>query len=129
MQPELDQGPSAKHVLKQLTHLLTLTNDQQAQVKALLTDQQKQIEALSKRTQSARDNNDGGPSQVTMMAARDEAKSIREDTYTKIAAVLTADQQTKFATWKEKQEKAAERQNQDMPPGGGGPPGGGPPGV
>lgn len=130
MQPQLSRGPSADRELKQLTRLLTLSADQQTQVKALLTDQHKQIEALIKQTRPAAHSDNGPgepPSAEAMQATREAMKTIREATNIKIAALLTADQQTKFAAWKEKREKAADRQGDDMPPpppdGGGGPPG------
>jgi len=136
MQPQQSQGPSAKGELKQLTRQLTLTADQQTQVKALLAEQQQQIEALFKQSRPAADSDNGAggpPSPEAMSALRDKMKTIREATYEKIGALLSADQQSKFAAWREKQEKAQEQQGDDMPPpppDGGGPPdsGGGPPG-
>jgi Spy/CpxP family protein refolding chaperone len=141
--------------LKQLTRLLTLTTEQQAQVKTILTDQRQQIEALfneskpaaknGKTHQEATTDDDRQVNMEAMEKVRDAAKTIREDADTKIAATLTDDQKTKFAAWKQKQAKAFDRQERDgMPPpppdggdgpppdgggGGGAPGGGGPPGV
>jgi Spy/CpxP family protein refolding chaperone len=136
-------GPSVDKEVKQLTALLTLTADQQTQVKAILTDQKQQIETLfkppAKSTSGKASDDDQLPSREAMEAIRTSIKTIREDTRTKIAALLTADQQTKFAAWAKKQAKSQSQQDDDMPPpppdgdggppdGGGGPPGGGGPG-
>lgn len=139
MQSQQSRGPGAARELKQLTRLLALTDDQQTQVKAILADEYQQIDSLYKQSRPAADNNTAGgpPSMEAMNAMRDTVKTIRRATYEKIAALLAPDQQAKFATWRQKQEKAADRQNDDMPfppdgggpPPGGGPGGGGPPGV
>jgi Spy/CpxP family protein refolding chaperone len=63
-----------------------------------------------------------------MEAVRAAIKAIHDDTQSKIAAVLTDDQKTKFAAWEKQRAEAIERQeNNDAPPpppdGAGGPPG------
>ncbi|MGA2673519.1 MAG: Spy/CpxP family protein refolding chaperone [Terracidiphilus sp.] len=143
------RGPNVERELKQLTLLLTLTAEQQAQVKAILTDQHQQIEALFKQSkpvsQSAKttpDNSSDDDPQARMEAmasARAAAKAIRKDAHAKIAALLNDPQKEKFAAWQKRQDKAAEQQSNEMPPpppdgadgpppDGGGPDGGGPPG-
>jgi Spy/CpxP family protein refolding chaperone len=147
-------GPSVERQLKQLTQLLILTTEQQAQVKVILTDQHQQIEALFNQSKPAAQNgktrtdaassDDWRPDFEAMQKMRAAAKAIREDANAKIAETLTDDQKVKFAAWEKKRQKASARQEgDDMPPpppdgeggpppdgGGGAPPGGGgPPGV
>jgi Spy/CpxP family protein refolding chaperone len=144
MQPSLSHGPSVERELKQLTQLLTLTTEQQTQVKAILTDQHHQIETLFDQSKTTKTGNDGAagdeqrPSRDAMENMRAAAKSIRDNANAKIAATLTDDQQAKYAAWEKKRQKASARQESDeMPPtppdGEGGPPpdggGGAPPGV
>lgn len=128
MQGQQMRGPGVDRELKQLTRLLTLTTDQQTQVKAILADQRTQMEALFKH--SMPDNASGEsepPSQGAMETMRASMKTLREASNDRIAAILTGDQPAKFKAWREKRAKAAER-NEGMPPDGGGPPpdGGGP---
>jgi len=148
------RGPGVEHQLKRLTELLTLTAEQQTQVKAILTDQHHQMEALFKPASGSSGKASSGsaaaedqpPSREAMEAMRGAMKAIHADTQAKIAALLTDDQKTKFAVWEQKRAKASARQESDeMPPpppdgegapppdggggpGGGGPGGGGPPG-
>jgi hypothetical protein len=142
---EQSHGPSVERELKHLTQLLTLSADQQTQVKAVLTDQHQQIEALFKPADSDKTSEEQLPSRETMEANRAAMKALREATQTKIAALLTDDQKTKFAAWIKKHEKSSSQQDEDAPPpppdgeggpppdggggSGGGPGGGGPPGV
>jgi periplasmic protein CpxP/Spy len=144
------RGPSVDRQLKRLTQLLTLTADQQTQVKAILTDEHQQMEALfksaAKSGKAAADtaaSEDQLPSREEMEARRAAMKTIRTDTQAKIAALLTDDQKTKFAAWEKKRAKASAQQENgdDAPPpppdgeggpppdGGGGPGGGGPGGF
>jgi Spy/CpxP family protein refolding chaperone len=143
------RGPSVERELKQLTQLLTLTAEQQAQVKVLLTDQHQQIETLYRQskptTQSAKtapddpSNDDPQARFAAMASARAAANAIRKDAQARIALLLNDAQKEKFAAWQKKQDKAAEQQSNEMPPpppdgadgpppDGGGPDGGGPPG-
>lgn len=71
----------AHRELERLTKVLSLTEDQAAQVKAVLDDEQKQMEA-------SRDSDSGDP-RARMMA-------IRQAGNTKIRALLTDQQKTKF---------------------------------
>ena len=145
-QMEQAHGPSVERELKHLTQLLALSDDQQTQVKAVLTDQHQQIEALFKPADSDKSGEMQMPSRETMEANRTAIKALREATQAKIAALLSDDQKTKFAAWVKKHEKsAAQQEGDDMPPPppdgeggpppdggggpGGGPGGGGPPGV
>jgi|WetSurMetagenome_2_1015567.scaffolds.fasta_scaffold14497_2 Spy/CpxP family protein refolding chaperone len=137
------RGPSVELQLKQLTELLMLTPDQQKQVGALLTDEQQQIEALLKPPADGgkpASSEDQPPSREAMEAARAAIKAIHEDTQSKIAAVLTDDQKTKFEVWEKQRAEASRQQDGEMPPpppdgdggpppDGGGPGGGGPSGM
>jgi Spy/CpxP family protein refolding chaperone len=147
------RGPSVERQLKRLTELLTLTADQQTQVKAILTDQRQQMVALFKQASSGgAAAEDQPPTREAMESMRAEMKTIHAAAQAKIAALLTADQKVTYAAWNKKHERASARQeNDDMPPpppdgeggpppdggggpagagpGGGGPGGGGPPGV
>lgn len=134
------RGPSVERQLKRLTELLTLTGEQQTQVKAILTDQHQQMMALFKQASGGKAGEDQPPSREAMEAMRAATKTIHADTQAKIAALLTGDQKTKFAAWEQKRAKASARQEDegDAPPpppdgeggpppdGGGGPGGGGP---
>jgi hypothetical protein len=138
MQTPPDRGPSVARELKQLTHLLALTSDQQTQVKAILDDRHSKIETLFKHAQdsaSSGNSPDGQPgsgtppSRDSMDKLRAEADTIRKDANARIAAVLSDDQKVKFSAWVDRHA----RQGDDMPPppddGNGPPPGGdgGPP--
>lgn len=82
---------------------LGLSDDQTAQVKTILEGQRSQMEALRADTASSQEDRRG------------KMMSIRKDTETKIEAVLTADQKTKYEAM---QKEARER----MQRGQGGPP-------
>jgi Spy/CpxP family protein refolding chaperone len=106
---EMRRGPNIERELGQLTQALTLTADQQTQVKALLEQRRGKMEALR-----------AGEAQPT----REQMEGIRKDTDSKITALLNDDQKTKFAAW---QQQRMERRR-----GGGGdaaPPPPPPPGV
>jgi hypothetical protein len=139
-------GPNIERELKQLTQLLTLSADQQTQVKAILTDQHQQLEELFKSGSKSADGQDQLPSRETMEANRAAMKALHEATQAKIVALLSDDQKTKYVAWTKKHQKFSSQQDSDDPPPpppdgeggpppdggggpGGGPGGGGPPGV
>jgi Spy/CpxP family protein refolding chaperone len=80
------RGPNAERELAQLTEALSLTPDQQTQVKTILKERREKMEAL--RASGAQ------PTREQMMAAR-------KDTDTKISTLLNDDQKTKFATFQQ----------------------------
>jgi Spy/CpxP family protein refolding chaperone len=159
MQQQMSPGPSADREMKQLVQVLTLTQDQQAKVKVILTDQQQQIQALFKQPKTSAKSdksadtadNDQPSGPEAMMALRTQMKAIRAAANEKIATLLDDTQKPKFEAWLDKRQKAeAQQESEDMPgpppdggdgpppdggggpgggPGGGGPGGGGPPGV
>jgi protein CpxP len=105
--PMHGRGFNPERQLQELTRVLSLTTDQQTQVKALLTEQQQKMEAL-------RNSNSGASSQGTP-PRREQMESIRNDTDTKITALLNDDQKTKFAAW---QQERKERMEHRQGPGG-----------
>jgi len=83
-------GPERQ--LEMLTHVLSLTADQQTQVKALLTEQRQKMEELRKSSSAGTDAaTAGGPPNRAAM------ETIHNDTDTKITALLNDEQKTKFA--------------------------------
>jgi Spy/CpxP family protein refolding chaperone len=80
------RGPNAERELAQLTEALSLTPDQQTQVKTILKERREKMEAL--RASGAQ------PTREQMMAAR-------KDTDTKISTLLNDDKKTKFANWQQ----------------------------
>jgi hypothetical protein len=125
------------HDLKQMTKLLTLTADQQEQLKNILTARNEQIEDLVKQFKAnqklhekeqhanADFGNPPGPGGFSgpppdlraLDAARAKLKSIRSEAETKIGDLLTDSQKTTYAAWKEKHSKAdAERESEEFRP-------------
>jgi protein CpxP len=80
------RGPNTERELGQLTQTLTLTPDQQTQVKALLEQRRGKMEALR-----------SGENPPT----REQMQAIRKDTDAKISALLNDEQKTKFAAWQQ----------------------------
>jgi len=120
-----ERGPNPERELAQLTRLLTLTADQQTGVKAILQQQAEQMKALRQKPQS--DDPQSGPG-TAMKARRQQAEAIRNESATKISALLDDSQKKTFADWQAKRQAAMERRRQNQGPDGGPPPdGGGPP--
>lgn len=92
--------------LARMTTQYNLTPDQQTKIKPILEDRQKQMQALFQ------DQSGDRSQMMTKMMA------IRKDVNSKIRAILTPDQQTKFDADQKAQE---ERMQQRMGGGGGGP--------
>lgn len=85
MQSRRMQPPDPTKQLAHMTAMLKLTAGQQAQIKPILESRNQQIEALRADTTVAR------PDKMAKM------KGIREDTHSKIEAVLNEEQKKKFA--------------------------------
>ena len=81
--------------LQQLTQTLSLTPDQQTQVKSLLAERRQKMEELRK-TSAGTDAAPQGP------PPRQQMEAIRNDTDTKINALLNDDQKPKFAAWQQR---------------------------
>jgi Spy/CpxP family protein refolding chaperone len=120
-----DRMPGPDRELHMLTRQLSLTADQQTGVKTLLDQQQEQMKALR-----AKFKNDS-PEDVTpdqRQARRAQAEQIRDETDTKISALLDDTQKAKFSKLIERRKA---RMAQRGPGDGNGPPpppdgGGGP---
>jgi periplasmic protein CpxP/Spy len=84
--------------VRKLTEVLSLTSDQQAQVKTILIAQRQQMMQLH---QSA----EAGASQ---QAAREQMKSLHEATDAKINALLNDEQKSKFAAWQQQMKEMRE---------------------
>ena len=111
------QMPGPDRELNALTRVLSLTADQQTGVKAVLTQQFEQMKALR---QKARSSNETAESQETMQARRSQMEAIRNESDTKIAALLDDGQKKTFADWtarrKAEMEKRRARDGQNGPP-------------
>jgi Spy/CpxP family protein refolding chaperone len=81
------RGPNAEREISQLTVVLSLTPEQQTQVKALLQERRSKVEALR--------SGETPPS-------REQMEVIRKDTDNKISALLNDDQKPKFAAWQQR---------------------------
>jgi protein CpxP len=95
-------GPNQE--LNSLTRLLTLTTDQQTGVKALLDQQSSQIQALRTNPQS---NSSDADSQEARQSQMTQMQQIRDETNTKISALLDDTQKQTFAEWLEKRKAAS----------------------
>ena len=80
------RGGGVERELSELTQVLALTGDQQAQVKALLIERREKMQALRS----------GGT-----QPAPEQMLAIRQDTNGKIRALLNDDQKAKFAAWQQ----------------------------
>ena len=98
------RGHGMERELGELTHALTLSESQQAQVKTLLAARQEQMEALRKPAAGSDAPRPG----------REQMEALHQATDTKIAALLNDDQKAKFATWqKQRQERMQHRRGAD----------------
>jgi Spy/CpxP family protein refolding chaperone len=102
------RGGGIERQLSELTQVLGLSGDQQAQVKGLLEARRAKMEALRA----------GGA-----QPSREQMEAIHRDTDANIAALLTDDQKVKFAAWQ--QQRMEQRRGQ----GGGAPPAAQPPNI
>jgi len=104
-------GPERE--LPQLTQVLSLTADQQTQVKGLLAERWQKIQALNRPAASTEATGQATP------PTREQMEAIRNDTDAKIAALLNDDQKAKFAAWQQQRKERMERRGAG---GEGGPP-------
>ena len=105
------RGGNPERELQMLTQRLSLTPDQQTQVKALLAERRQKMEELRKAS--------GGTDASTQSAPpnRDQVLAIRSATDTKISALLNDDQKTKFTAWQqERKARMQQREGGDAPP-------------
>jgi Spy/CpxP family protein refolding chaperone len=96
------RGPGIDRELKHLTNLLTLTEAQQAQVKAILAAQKQQMDTLHKPA------DEGGNGGEAVRPSRVQMDTIHDATDAKIAALLTDEQKPKFAAWQQQRKQMME---------------------
>jgi len=96
-------GGNPERQLQMLTERLSLTADQQTQVKALLADQRQKMQVL-------RESNSGAPPD------RQQMEGIRNETDTKINALLNDDQRPSLRSGKRSATRAWRQQGPDQPP-------------
>jgi len=104
------RGPNPERQLEMLTHVLSLTAEQQTQVKALLTEQSSKMQQLRKTGDASDATNQGGPPN------REQMDAVRNDTDAKITALLNDDQKTKFAAWQQQRKERMEHRGDGPPP-------------
>lgn len=107
---QMRRGPNIDRELGQLTQTLSLTPDQQTQVKALLQERRGKMDALR-----------AGGAQPT----REQMEGVRKDTDGKINALLNDDQKAKYAAWQQQRMQQRRGPGGDAPP----PPPSAPPSV
>ena len=100
MAPGGRHGMSVDDQLARMTKALTLTPDQATQIKPILVNRQQQMEAL---------HQDQSMSQEDKMA---KMKSLREDSNTKIQAVLNDTQKQQFEQMQARQQQRMQQPQQ-----------------
>ena len=91
-------GGGSERELERLTHALTLTADQQTGVKALLEQQSMQMKALRAKAQALPQTETAGSETAeTRQAGITQMDQIRDETDTKISALLDDTQKKTFA--------------------------------
>lgn len=122
---QYDRMPGPDRELRMLTRQLSLTADQQTGVKALLEQQATQIKALHDKFQAESGDN---ATPETRQAHRAQVEQIRDETNSKISALLDDTQKAEFTRLIERRKaRMAQRQAGDgngppPPPDGGGSP-------
>jgi len=99
---QMERGPNPERQLKMLTKLLTLTPDQQTGVKSVLEQSATEMKALRAKQDAA---SQGSESRESRRALMEQGRQIREETNTKINALLDDNQKKTFADWNEKREE------------------------
>jgi transcriptional regulator with GAF, ATPase, and Fis domain len=106
-----NRGPERE--LEMLTHRLSLTPEQQTGVKAVLEQQRSQMKALRANPETTAPSNDTPETRTARMTA---AKQIRDESNTKIAALLDETQKPKFAAMLQHREAEMARHQGEAPP-------------
>jgi Spy/CpxP family protein refolding chaperone len=104
------RGFNPERQLQMLTHVLSLTTEQQAQVKTLLTEQSQKMEELRKTSSTADSSGQAAPPN------REQMEAVHNDTDAKITALLNDDQKTKFAAWQQQRKERMEHRESGPPP-------------
>jgi Spy/CpxP family protein refolding chaperone len=115
-------GPGAgiEHELTQLTRVLNLTPDQQKGVRAVLQQQGEQIREMRNKSQATADSASQTPASPEQIHAQIE--QIRDESNTKITALLDENQKTTFTDWVARRKAEMEQRRQQGGPGGPPPP-------
>lgn len=135
-------GPSVDRELKRLTKLLTLTTEQQAQVKSILIDRNQKIGELMRSAgpapqhsgqQQSSSETGSQPTPEQMEQLHTQIQALRTAANSKISALLSSEQAAKFQNWLKQQHRRGEEDGMQPPPPDGGmggpPPDGGPGGA
>ena len=96
-------GFGIEQQMQRLSDQLTLTDEQKPKVKAALEDQQKKMQELR------------GDTSLDPAARRDKMQTIREELNTKMKAILTADQYTKYQEMSHRGGKKKDAPQPDAP--------------
>ena len=112
-------GQDPERQLHMLTRLLTLTADQQKGVKTVLDQQAAEMKALREKAPA---DPSTGQTAETREARMTQMNQIREESNTKISALLDENQKKTFADWNEKRKERMERRQGPPPDGGDAPP-------
>jgi periplasmic protein CpxP/Spy len=97
---EAYHGRGVERELNQLSRILSLTDDQKTQVKTILESQRQQMEQL--RSSAGQANGAAQPD-------RTQFQAIRQDTKTKIEALLNDEQKAKYEAWLQQREQRMEQ--------------------
>ena len=110
--PRGERKPDPERQLRMLTRLLTLSNDQQAAIKPILEQESAQMQALRSKSDSETANSGAPESRQARMA---QIQQIRDDSNTKIAALLNDSQKKDFADWIAKRAAEMEKRRSQGP--------------
>ena len=101
--PQEGQHRGGGNLLEMLTKKLDLTADQQAKLKPILDDQHEKMKALHEDASLKPEDK------------KEKAKSLREAANDQIKAILTPDQQTKYAALLAEMKEHREKQHEQAP--------------
>jgi hypothetical protein len=113
---QMQQGSNVDLQLQRITELLTLTEDQKASMKIVLTEHSQQIEEVFSKYMGDPGLPGQPPSASVRRSMHDAIKAVHVATYAKIDAILNSDQKARLAAWKKKQQSRPLGHKDDMPP-------------
>ncbi len=99
--PQAQTFPSPDHVVETLANKLSLSDDQKKAILPIIADRQQKMKALMSDTSSSR------------MQRGQQARQIMSDSDAKIKAILTPDQQTKYAQIEEQMREQIKQRMQE----------------
>jgi Spy/CpxP family protein refolding chaperone len=112
----MERGANPERQLVMLTRMLNLTADQQKGVRTVLEQQATEMKALQEKAPA---DPSTGQTPESREARMTQMRQIREESNTKIAALLDEGQKKTFADWTQKRKQEMERRQHGEP---GGPP-------